>query len=130
MRWMRGNKKMEKGKTNVKTIVCLHLLLMVFSALGVCSKIAAGQPFLSFKFILFYGVVIFNLGIYAICWQQIIKRMPLVVAFANKAVTVVWGIVWGRLFFGETVTVAKLIGAMVIICGILLVVTEKEERHG
>lgn len=121
---------MEKGKTNVKTIVCLHLLLMVFSALGVCSKIAAGQPFLSFKFILFYGIVIFNLGIYAICWQQIIKRMPLVVAFANKAVTVVWGIVWGRLFFGETVTVAKLIGAMVIICGILLVVTEKEERHG
>lgn len=121
---------MEKKKTNARTIVCLHVLLMVFSALGVCSKIAAAQPFLSFKFILFYGIVILNLGIYAICWQQIIKRMPLVVAFANKAVTVVWGIVWGWMFFGEAITAGKIIGAVVIICGILLVVTEKEESHG
>lgn len=56
--------------------------------------------------------------------------MPLMVAFANKAVTVVWGIVWGWLFFGETVTVPKIIGAIIIIGGILLVVTEKEEENG
>lgn len=121
---------MAKNKINAKTIICLHILLMVFSALGVFSKIAAKQPFLSFKFIMLYGVVVFNLGIYAICWQQIIKRMPLVVAFANKAVTVVWGIVWGKLFFGEEISLAKIIGAVVIICGILLVVTQKEESHG
>lgn len=125
-----SNQIKNRNKVNVKTILFLHLLLMVFSALGVFSKIAAAQPFLSFEFILFYGIVILNLGIYAVCWQQIIKRMPLVVAFANKAVTVVWGIVWGRVFFGESVSMAKIIGAAVIICGILLVVTEKEERHG
>lgn len=36
----------------------------------------------------------------------------------------------GMDFFGETITAGKIIGAVVIICGILLVVTEKEESHG
>ncbi len=83
---------------------------------------------MSTRFILLYGAVIFSLGIYAIVWQQIIKRMPLVSAYANKAVTVIWGIVWGRLFFEETITLKKIIGAIVIIAGILLVVTDKEKQ--
>ena len=41
------------------------------------------------------------LGIYAIGWQQVIKRMPLTTAYANKAVTLVWGLVWGLLLFHE-----------------------------
>ena len=47
----------------------------------------------------------------AIGWQQVIKRIPLTTAFANKAVTVVWGLVWGALFFREAVTPGKLLGA-------------------
>lgn len=111
-------------------LVILHVILMAYSLFGIFSKFASHENFLSARFIFFYGIVVFNLGIYAICWQQIIKHMPLMVAFANKAVTVVWGIVWGRLFFGEIVTVPKVIGAIIIIGGISLVVTEKEEENG
>ncbi len=111
-------------------LAVLHIILMAYSLFGIFSKFASHENFLSARFILFYGVVVLNLGIYAICWQQIIKHMPLMVAFANKAVTVVWGIVWGWMFFGETVTVPKIIGAIIIIGGILLVVTEKEEENG
>lgn len=99
---------------------------MVYSLFGICSKLAAQQPFLSFKFIMYYGIVILNLAIYAVCWQQIIKRIPLVTAFANKAVTVIWGLIWGKIFFQEAITAQKLLGAFIIICGIVLVVTEKE----
>ena len=103
-----------------KTYSLLHLLLMVYSTSGIFSKTAAGAPFLSLKFCLCYGGIIGLLGIYAIGWQQIIKRMPLTTAFANKAVTVVWGMVWGVVFFQETITPGKLIGAALVILGVVL----------
>lgn len=120
-------KQREKAKTSkIKVVLLLQILLMVYSLFGICSKLAAQQSFLSFKFIMYYGIVILNLAIYAVCWQQIIKRIPLVTAFANKAVTVIWGLIWGKIFFQEAITAQKLLGAFIIICGIVLVVTEKE----
>lgn len=118
------------GSKNIKTILLLHVLLFFYSLFGICSKLAAGYPFLSKEFIFFYGMVILNLGIYAICWQQIIKRIPLVMAFANKAITVIWGIVWGKLFFHEQITLSKIIGAILIIIGIICVVTNEEDTNG
>lgn len=97
----------------------MHLLLGFYSFGGVFSKTAANSPFLSMKFILCYGMVLFILVVYALGWQQIIKRMPLSSAYANKAVTVVWGIFWGIVFFGETLTVGKVVGAAIIVAGIV-----------
>ena len=95
-------------------------MLMIYSVSGICSKIAGNYPFLSLQFCIFYGMVIILLGIYAIGWQQIIKRIPLSVAFANKAVTVIWGSVWGSLLFHEAVTMGKVIGATLVIIGVVL----------
>ena len=106
---------------------------MVYSTSGILSKLAAGEPFLSFKFCLYYGGIIALLGIYAIGWQQIIKRLPLTTAFANKAVTVVWGIIWGAVFFREAITVGKIVGAMFVIAGVALFAMadgDKEADHG
>ena len=112
-------KQREKAKTSkIKVVLLLQILLMVYSLFGICSKLAAQQPFLSFKFIMYYGIVILNLAIYAVCWQQIIKRIPLVTAFANKAVTVIWGLIWGKIFFQEAITAQKLLGAFIIILGL------------
>lgn len=106
--------------SKLKVLILLHAMLMLYSMGGICSKLASQQPFLSFKFCLYYGVVIGLLGFYAIGWQQVIKRMPLTEAFANKAVTVVWGIVWGACFFGEPVTAGKLAGAGLVTAGIII----------
>lgn len=110
-------------KQSIKSYVLLHLLLMVFSLSTVCSKLASGQEFLSFSFILFYGLVIFFLGIYAIFWQQVIKNMPLTTAYANKAVTVIWGLIWGVVIFSEKITFGKILGSIIIIVGIILFAT-------
>lgn len=112
---------------NCKTLLLLHLMLMVYSMSGIFSKLAVGQPFLSFHFCLYYGVIIALLGLYAIGWQQIIKRMPLTLAFANKAVTTVWGLVWGLLFFQERVTVGKLAGIALIVAGVVVFSTADKE---
>lgn len=107
-------------KSKLKVLFALHLMLMIYSMSGICSKMASQQDFLSFKFCLFYAIIIFLLGFYAIGWQQIIKRLPLTTAFANKAVTVVWGIIWGAVFFHESITVGKVIGAALVIVGVVI----------
>jgi len=98
---------------------------------GICSKKAAGEAFLSLPFCLYYGGVILLLVVYAIGWQQIIKRLPLTTAFANKAVTVIWGIIWGAVFFQEPVTIGKVIGALMIIAGVVLFAyADKDVKNG
>ena len=114
----------------IKTLFLLDIMLMIYSMSGIFSKLAAGQKFLNFKFCLYYGLIIVLLGFYAIGWQQIIKRMPLTAAFANKAVTVVWGIVWGFIFFNEAITPGKVVGAVLVIVGIVVyALADKEENN-
>lgn len=113
------------NKEKAIAVVALHLILIIYSISGILSKSAANVQFLSLEFCLYYTGIIAILGVYAVVWQQIIKRLPLTVAFANKAVTVVWGIIWGIIFFNEVVTIGQLMGAGVIIAGIVLYSTDK-----
>lgn len=108
------------ARGNAKTLLGLHLLLAIYSLCSICGKLASGFAFLSWQFILCYGGMIAVLGVYAIGWQQIIKRMPLTSAYANKAVTIVWGIIWGALLFREAVTPMKLLGSAIVLTGVVL----------
>lgn len=104
----------------IKILLMLHLFLLIYSMSSVCSKMAAMQQMFSSGFIIYYiGMIVF-LAIYAVGWQQIIKRMPLTTAFSNKAVTVVWGSIWGILLFHEKVSIMKMIGIAVIVAGVIL----------
>lgn len=107
-------------RERIKVLVLLHVMLMIYSMSGICSKKASSADFLSLEFCVFYGIIILLLGFYAIGWQKIIKKLPLTTAFANKAVTVIWGMVWGTLFFKENITIGKIIGAFLIICGVVI----------
>lgn len=114
-----------------KWFLLLHVILGVYAGSSVCSKLAARQPFLSAAFILLYGLMLAALVVYAVGWQQVIKHLPLTTAYANKAVTVVWGILLGLVVFGEAVTLRQIIGAVIIICGIVLFVrADSENREG
>lgn len=106
--------------SNLKYYILLHVLLMVYSISGILSKLAAKVVFMSIPFILLYLGIVFLLGIYAIFWQQIIKALPLTIAYANKAVSVIWGLIWGILFFHEKLTLGKIIGICLIVTGIIL----------
>ena len=104
----------------IKTLIFLHLLLLVYSCGGIFSKLAGVQDFLSVPFFIYYGIVLLILFVYAIAWQKVIKVLPLTTAFANKAVTVVWGIILGAIIFGEAITLGKILGSILIILGIIL----------
>ena len=107
-------------------LIILHIILALFSISGIFSKLAASEEMLSVKWIVYYGAVLAFLFVYALAWQQIIKKMPIVTAYANKAVMVIWGIIWGFVFFSEAITIQKIIGAIIIIAGVYLVVTGDE----
>ena len=111
---------MSNRKSKTTVLLALHILLAVYSLSGVLSKLASGFSFSDIGFYLCYCGIIALLGVYAIGWQQIIKRLPLTTAYANKAVTVVWGIIWGILFFSEEINLFKALGAVVVLAGVAL----------
>jgi len=122
--------KPRKLNSRAVVLIALHVLLLVYSLCGFFSKNASRQPFMSFEFCAFYAGMLAILVVYAIGWQQILKRLPLTVAFANKAVTVIWGIVWGAVFFQEPITPLMIVGAAIVMAGIVLFsIADGEERR-
>ncbi len=103
-----------------KSILGLHILRLLYSLCSVCSKLASGEAFLSVRFCLFYGTSLAILAVYALAWQQILKRLPLSLAYANKAVGLIWNLLWGLLLVHEALTWKKLLSALCIMGGIVL----------
>lgn len=118
--------KKETGKKTA-TMILLQACFLISSLSGVCSKLAANQKVLSLQFIFWFGMVLFLMGVYAILWQQVLKRMPLTVAYASKPVSLLWGFLWGSFLFHEKITWTMLVSAGIIFWGIYLVVTSDEE---
>lgn len=108
--------------------VLLHALLLLYAISDIMSKLASGREFMSVSFILLYGCVIGILGVYAIFWQQILKKIPLITAYANKSVTIIWGMIFGALLFEEQIRWNQVLGALIIIVGVYFVVLEDEKK--
>ncbi len=106
--------------SRARSFVSLHLLLVLYSLTDLFGKAAAMFPYDDVRFYLMYAAVLAVLFAYALGWQQVIKRLPLTTAFANKAVTVFWGLVWGVLFFQEELTPLKVLGAAIVVAGVVL----------
>ena len=114
------------------TYLLLHISLLFSSLSGVCSKMASGYTdrIFSLQFIFWFGLVFVIMFGYAVIWQQILKRMPLTVAYANRPVTLIWGIIWGALIFEEKITWNMIVGAVIIFAGIYLVTSENLQKGG
>ena len=117
-----GEKDMRSASVfSVKNLVFLQVTVVLFSLVSVLSKLASGQAFFSARFLLFFGAEFLLLAVYAILWQQVIKRFPISVAYANKAMVLLWGLLWGVLFFREKVTPQKILGIALVIGGVFLI---------
>ena len=110
-------------KKTWRSYALLHLAVFILSISTICAKFAASQEFMSFGFIAFYGGVILALGIYALIWQQVLKKIPLTNAFVNKSAALIWSLIWGVTLFGEIVSINMLIGIIIVFIGVILVVT-------
>lgn len=109
-----------------KPFIILHIMLLIYSFCGVFIKLAGKTEFLSLKFFVFYGISLFILVIYTFGWQQLLKKIPLVTAFLNKSVTIIWSMIWGILLFSESITLSMIIGSIIVLIGVSLVVLDNE----
>ena len=115
-----------KKKVKLKDIIILQVVIMIYTLSTVFAKFASSQEFLSFNFILFYAIEIAILGIYAIIWQQLLKKFDISIAYANKAMGLLWSIVWAILIFKDTITIKNIIGVIIVIIGTIIVNSENE----
>lgn len=115
------NLSKSKVKSKVKNYILLHLCIWLYTGSSICSKLASQYPFMSVQYIVFTGLIFVVLGVYAIFWQQIIKRFSPSVAYSNKSVTIIWTLLYSVVFFGEGLTIYNVIGAAVLIIGVILV---------
>lgn len=106
----------------------MHAAFLVYTLYPLIGKFATQYEMLSIPFIALYCVVFAILFVYAILWQQVLKRIPLSTAIANKSVTIVWGMIFGLVLFGEQISPKMLLGATLILSGILILATEKDEK--
>jgi drug/metabolite transporter (DMT)-like permease len=110
-------------RADVRLIILLQMTILLFASSMLLTKFAAQHTILSWPWILLYGASVFLLGVYALCWQQFLKRMPLVTVYANRASAMFWSMLFGAVIFREAITWNMLVGVLVIFGGIYLVVT-------
>lgn len=115
-------------KIGVKQIILLQGIIVIYTISGIMAKFASAGETLE-KIIVFFGLDLMFLGIYAICWQQMIKIFPLSVAYANRAMALLWSAVWAKIIFGEKIGMKQIIGIVFVVLGTLVINTEKEEGN-
>ncbi|MBQ5432350.1 MAG: EamA family transporter [Treponema sp.] len=114
---------------NIALFLFMHAGFLLYSFYTVLGKFASAYNFLSIEWILFYCGLLLIIFIYAILWQQVLKHIELSVATANKAATIIWGMFWSSLFFKEEITIKKIIGALIVLAGIILLSTTKTQSE-
>lgn len=103
--------------------------MLIYSISNIPSKLAAGESFLSLKFCMFYGLLLLLLVIYAILWQQMLKRFSLTIAYACKATTIIWSMLIGFFIFKEGITFANIIGAIIVMVGIVIMIKGEQTNE-
>ncbi|MDP2891673.1 MAG: hypothetical protein Q8O09_00865, partial [Bacillota bacterium] len=91
-----GKKTLLQVRT--KDLALLNVLFLIYSFVAVCQKFAFNNgknELFSAQFFLFIGIAFVLLAVYALLWQQVLKRVPLSVAYSNKGITLLWGLLWG-----------------------------------
>ena len=111
--------------SKIKDYIQLHLNILLFSLTSVFSKFAYIQynrnGLHSPMLYVFLFLMLANCGIYAIAWQQVIKKFSLSTAYANKSVYLLWSQIWAVFIFHESLSVRNIIGLLVVLFGVWMV---------
>ena len=105
----------------LRNVVLLQAVIVIYTFSSVLAKLASGQEVFSAGFVMFYLGELAVLGIYALLWQQMIKRFELSVAYTNRAMALLWSLVWAVVFFHEQVSIRQIVGVALVILGTVIV---------
>lgn len=93
---------------------------LLYACVTIFTKYASQQEMMSINYLLGVGGAICVMGLYAILWQQVLKRIDLSTAYMFKGTSLVFVMLLAAMLFGESITWTNIIGAVIIIFGIAL----------
>lgn len=99
------------------SLVAINLL---YACVSIFTKLASQQEFMSWNYTVGLIGAIGVMGLYAVLWQQILKRIELSLAYMFKGTSIVFVMLLAYILFGEQITWNNIIGAIIIISGIVL----------
>lgn len=117
-------------RAKIKNIALLQGVVVIYTFSGIMSKNASANGDNPVKFLLFFGLEFLLLAVYAVLWQQVIKRFELSVAYANRSMAVLWSMLWAVLVFHDKITVKNIIGVLLVTAGTVIINTDLENTEG
>lgn len=107
-------------------MLLLQGVVIIYTLSGIMSKNASANGDNPVRFLFFFGMEFVILGVYAILWQQMIKRFELSVAYANRSMAVLWSMLWAVFFFHDKITLTNIIGVLLVTLGTVIMNTDTE----
>lgn len=92
----------------------------VYACTGIFTKMASRYELLSWPYLLWLAGAVGVMGLYALLWQQVLKRVDLSTAYMFKGTSLIFGLLIAWSILGEQITLNNMIGAAIIIIGIAL----------
>ena len=92
---------------------------LIYACTAICTKMASRQEVLSWPYLWWIMGAVGVMGMYAIVWQQVIARMPISTAYMFNGTSLVFVLLFSALLFGEAITLNNVLGAVIIIVGII-----------
>lgn len=111
---------MENKKTPLLKYTVLLGVNLVYACTGIFTKMASRQEWLTWSWMLWLAGAVSVMGVYAILWQQVLKRTELSLAYMFKGTSLIFGLFIAWSLLGEQITLNNIIGAAIIILGIAL----------
>ena len=118
---------MSKSFNKLIRILILIFVNLLYSTVGIFTKLASQQTFLSAKYIYSFCCVFIIIGVYAILWQQIIKNISLSFAYVFKGTTIIFTMLFANWIFNESITTNNIIGSLIIFVAIALFAKSDKE---
>lgn len=106
----------------IKTYLILLLVNFLFSMVSIVVKYASIQQMFSTLYYVSIAAIIALLGAYAILWQQILKRVEITLAYMFRATGIIYVMLYSFFIFNESITWCNVIGASIIVTGIVFYV--------
>lgn len=111
---------MHQDRIRIIQYIALVAINFLYACVGVFTKYASQQEFMSWNFMLGVMGAVGVMGLYAVLWQQILKRIELSVAYMFKGTSIVFVMLLAYVLFGEQITWNNIVGAIIIVIGIVL----------
>ena len=93
---------------------------MLYACVSIFTKYASQQEFMSWNYMFCLIGAVGVMGLYAVLWQQILKRIELSLAYMFKGTGLIFVMLLAYVLFGEQITQNNIVGAIIIIIGIVL----------